>query len=299
MKWIELRVEVHPEAVDAVSNVFMEHGTGGVAIEQPVRTDREGELPPRPDGMPVLKAYLPMTEDIQTRVETIERALWHLQAFDLSPVSELTCTEIDEEDWANAWKEHFQPLKIGCVVVKPSWRQWDAAPDEIVVELDPGMAFGTGLHPTTAMMLEELQSRVQQSVRVLDLGTGSGILAIAAAKLGATVRALDSSEVAVEVARENVAKNGLKGQIETGLGSIERVQGQQFDVVLANIIASVLIDLATPLAAALKQEGTLLASGIIEERADMVRNAFREAGLEMLGETCSGDWWLFAARLPA
>lgn len=299
MNWIELSVDVHPEAVDAVANVFQEHGTGGVAIEQPVASHIEGEEPPRFLGNPVIKAYLPANGDAHDTVRQIEEALWHLQAFDLSPIGGLRHREIAEEDWAHGWKEHFHPLRIGGVVIKPSWREWTPSPGELVVELDPGMAFGTGLHPTTSLMLGALQKRVRPGLRVLDLGTGSGILAIPAAMLGAEVVALDISDVAVEVARGNVEANGVAEQISVDQGSIERVAGRQFDLILANIIASVLIDLAAALAAALTPGAEVLASGIIDERVDLVREAFRGAGLEMVEEIQDGDWWLLVARRPA
>lgn len=296
MRWVELSVEVHPEAVDAVAEVFRAHGTGGVAIEQPVMSDIEGESAPRPTGLPTMKAYLPVNASTSDTVRGIEEALWHLQAFDLAPVGEMQRREIDEEDWANAWKEHFHPLKVGKIVIKPTWREWTAAPGEVVVELDPGMAFGTGLHPTTQLVLGALQARVKRGMRVLDLGTGSGILAIAAARMGAEVEALDVSEVAVEVARENVQGNGLTKSVRVNRGSVEAVTGRRFDLICANIIAAVLVDLAGPLAEALQPGAELLGSGIINERAEMVRAAFTGAGLT-LGEECrDGDWWLICAR---
>lgn len=299
MKWIELSVAVHPEAVDAVSNVFQANGTGGVAIHQPVRQDREGEEEPQFVGLPVIKAYLPVTPDGLERERRIEQDLWHLQAFDLSPVGAMQRTEIDEEDWANGWKEHFHPLRIGRVVIKPSWREWDPAPDDLVMELDPGMAFGTGLHPTTRLTLATLQRRVRPGMRVLDLGSGSGILAMAAAMLGARVEALDISDVAVEVARRNVQANRLADSVTVEQGSIDAAEGRTYDLLLANIIAGVLIDLAPAMAAALEPEGTLLASGIIEERAQDVRDAFGDAGLRIEQQECEGDWWLIVARRGA
>jgi len=299
VRWIELSVEVHPEAVDAVAEVFHQHGTGGVAIEQAVRGDPEGEERAAFLGMPIIKAYLPVTGDTANQERGIEQALWHLQAFDLSPVGPLERREIEEEDWANAWKEHFHPLRVGRIVIKPSWREWETTNGEIIVELDPGMAFGTGLHPTTQLVLSALQQRVRPGIRVLDLGTGSGILALAAAKLGATVTATDISEVAVEVARENVEINGLGGHIDVVHGSISVVQGQTYDLVLANIIASVLIELALPLAASLAPGAELLGSGVIEERADDVRAAFRGAGLKLTDQHQEGDWWLLVARRRA
>lgn len=296
MKWIELSVEAHAEAVDAVANVFQEHGTGGAAIEQSVRSHIEGEEPPTFEGLPIIRAYLPANDAEPAIERRIVEALWHLQAFNLSPVGAMRRREIDEEDWANGWKEHFQPLKIGNVVIKPSWREWEQAPDEMVIELDPGMAFGTGLHPTTSLMLEALQERLRPDMQVLDLGTGSGILAVTAAMLGATVEALDISDVAAEVARANVERNGLASRVRVACGTIEAVRGRQFDLVLANIIASVLLELAPNLRSVLGPGGEVLASGIVEERVDAVREAFRAAGLEPIGERQDGDWWLIAAR---
>jgi ribosomal protein L11 methyltransferase len=284
--------------VDAISNVFREQGTGGVAIEQPFRSDDEGEEEPVFTGMSLIKAYIPAGPGSAEREQSIERALWHLQAFDLSPVGPLQRREIDEEDWAEGWKKHFHPLRVGRVVIKPTWRDWNAAPDDLLVVLDPGMAFGTGLHPTTRLMLQAIQRRVQPGLEVLDLGTGSGILAIAAARLGAMVTALDISEVAAEVARDNVVENRLTERISVGTGSIESVRGRQFDVILANIIARVLVELAPDLALALRPEGEVLGSGIIEERADTVRHAFTAAGLTLTDEEREGDWWLIAARRP-
>ncbi len=299
MRWIELSIEAHPEAVDAVANVFQEHETGGVSIEQPIASHIEGEEPLRYAGLPTIKAYLPLTADARERERSIEEALWHLQAFNLSPIGTLRRREMEEEDWAEGWKEHFHPLRFGRIIVKPSWREVEPEPGHIVVELDPGMAFGTGLHPTTALMLAALQDRIKPGMHVLDLGTGSGILAITAAKLGATVLGLDLSEVAVEVALANVAANGLSDRVMIGLGSIEAVAGERFDMVLANIIARVIIELAVPLAAALKPGTELLASGIIEERAEAVREALQLAKLDLVEQECESDWWLMIARRPS
>jgi ribosomal protein L11 methyltransferase len=298
LKWVELTVQAHPEAVDAIANVFEEHGTGGVAIEQPVASHIEGEEPPRFEGLPTIHAYLPLNDSAATTERRIEEALWHLQAFDLSPVGSLHRQVVEEEDWAEAWKEHFHPLKVGRIVIKPTWRNWSAQPSEIVVELDPGMAFGTGLHPTTRLMLAELQDRVWPGMEVLDLGTGSGILAIPSAMLGARVEALDISEVAAEVAAKNVAANGLSSRVSVAAGSIDRVVETQFDVILANIIARVLIELAGAMHDALKPGGLVLASGIIAERSDEVREAFDAAGLRVEAVRSEEDWRLLVARRP-
>jgi len=298
VKWVELSVQVHPEAVDAVANVFQERGTGGVAIEQAVEPHIEGEETARFAGLPVVRAYLPLNASAAERERDIEQALWHLQAFDLAPVGPVTRREIDEEDWANAWKEHFHPLVVGRIVIKPSWRSVAAEPHQVVVELDPGMAFGTGLHPTTRLMLDALQPRVTAGTRVLDLGTGSGILAIAAALLGATAIGLDVSDVAVEVARSNVAANGLDDRVSVAHGSIDGAGERRFNLILANIIASVLIELAPAIADRLEPGGEVLASGIIDERLDGVREAFERAGLDIISVEADEDWRLLVARRP-
>lgn len=297
MNWIELSVEAHPEAVDAIANVFQEHGIAGVAVEQPVLSHIEGEEPPSFVGLPVIRAYLPETGSAPDIERRIEQALWHLQAFDLSPVGQMRRRVVEEEDWAEGWKEHFHPLKIGRVIIKPTWREWSAAPGDIVLEIDPGMAFGTGLHPTTRLMIEALQTRVQPGMSILDLGTGSGILAMAAAFLGARVTAIDVSEVAMEVAQRNVVANGLQDRISITVGSIDAAEGQHFDLVLANIIASVLIDLAPGLARSLRPGAELLGSGIIDERVDDVVRAFEAAGLRVDQRVRDGDWYLLAARV--
>jgi ribosomal protein L11 methyltransferase len=299
LRWVELSVTAHPEAIDAIANVFGEHGTGGVAIEQPIASHIEGEEPPSPTGLPVIRAYLPLDSAEPEIVRRIERDLWHLQAFELSPVGAMTRREIDEEDWANGWKEHFYPLQVGDIVVKPTWRDWQTMPGQVVVELDPGMAFGTGLHPTTQLMLRALQKRVRAEMSVLDLGTGSGILAIAAALLGARVTGLDVDRVAVEVARANVEANGQSDRIAVQAGSIEAVEGQRYDLILANIIASVLTDLAGSLANSLAPDGELLASGIVEDRAQQVRDAFEGAGMVIGSEEKDEDWMLLTARLKS
>jgi ribosomal protein L11 methyltransferase len=223
---------------------------------------------------------------------------------------------VDEEDWANAWKEYYHVLHVGRrVVIKPSWREYTPQPGEVVLELDPGMAFGTGLHPTTHMCLEQLEQLVQPDMRVLDVGTGSGILALTAAKLdAASVLALDISTVAVEAAQANARANGLDERVTVQLGTllvapaslpVNDVIGKPlvppaslpvYDLVVANIIARVIAELAPALVASLAPGGILIASGIIDERLPLAEDALRDAGLQNIQRVQEGDWFTLVGR---
>jgi ribosomal protein L11 methyltransferase len=238
----------------------------------------------------------------------------------IRPVGELVMRQVEEEDWANAWKEHFQVHRVGQrTVIVPGWRQYEPVPGDLVITLDPGMAFGTGLHPTTRLCLIALEERVRPGQSILDLGTGSGILAIAAARLGAgSVVALDTDAVAVQAARANVAANGVQETVRVdqgtlGTGARPAHQDRRspdrrpaavlptsrpatFDLVVANIIAQVLVDLAPALAAALAPGAPLIASGIINERETDVAAALVAHGLTVEERKAEGDWVLLVAR---
>lgn len=294
MKWIELSVEADREAVEAISELFSTYGyNGGVSIEEPIIADNDEEDKYEVDlSRPVtVSTWLPDDERAADVRDRIEHNLWHLGQ--MRYVSKLQVTISDEQDWANAWKEHYHVLRIGKhIVIHPTWREYEAQPGDVSIELDPGMAFGTGLHPTTRLCLAALEDYVAAGMSVLDLGTGSGILAIAAARLGASeVLAIDNDPVAVKSATENIALNGeVAPQISVREGTLEAAHGQRFNLVVANIIAKVIIELASGLAASLLPSGTLIASGIIEEKADSVALALAAAGLHNIERRQEGDW---------
>jgi ribosomal protein L11 methyltransferase len=268
-----------------------QHATGGVSIEEPVSQEADGEGAHIDFGRPVtLRAYMPVDGSETALARAIEEGLWHLSRIDVSGIGEVTTRELKEEDWANAWKDHYHTRKVGRrLVIKPSWLSYSASGDEVVVELDPGMAFGTGLHPTTDTCLQLLEDLVHGGERVLDLGTGSGILTLAAAGLGSgSVLALDTEPIAVRTAAANTLSLG--NAVRVGQGSLPLETPRTFDLVLANIIARVLVELAQDLAAALAPAGKLLASGIIAEREGEVVSAFRAAGLAVQRRVQSGDW---------
>jgi len=300
-RWLEIAVEADPEAVEAVSELFARYAyNGAVAIEEPFTQDADGDNFAIDAGRPVIvRAYLVADARAAATVRALERALWHLGQ--LRHVGALAVREWHEEEWANAWKEHFHVHRLGRhLVIRPSWRPYERQPGDIVIELDPGMAFGTGLHPSTQLTLVALEEEVQPGMRVLDLGTGSGILTIAALKLGAAhVVALDVDAVAVSAARANIARNGLDDRVTLGLGTLgteaARALGE-FDLIAANIIARVIADLAPEFARHLRPGGRLLASGIIVDRRDEVAGALTAAGLTLTSEDQAGDWVGLRAR---
>jgi len=320
MTWLELSVDVEPEAVESVSELLAQYGyNGGVVVDQPIITGADGPEYSFDTSRPVtVRTYLPLDERAEETRQRIEQALWHFGQ--MRAVGSLSVRPLEEEDWANAWKQHYTIQRLGArTVIVPSWLEYEPQPGDIVLRLDPGMAFGTGLHPTTQLCIEFIEQYVTAGMPVLDLGCGSGILAIAAARLGATVLALDTDAIAVTATRENVERNDVAGQVIVAEGSLGRgaaldhwlyptiddrrpttddsnnqwsvVSGKRsFSVIVANIIARVLSALAADMAGALTVGGTLIASGIIADREHEVVAAFAEAGLAPLERRQAGDW---------
>ncbi len=287
--WVEVSVAVDAEAAEAVSALFEQYGEGGAVIE---------ETPQREAGPGVVrcvaKAFLPAGD--VARLDKLRQALWHLGQ--LRPLAEPEVRELGPKDWAEAWKSGYQVLKIGRRLrIVPSWIPYTPGPDEVIVTLDPGMAFGTGLHPSTQLCLLALEELVVPGMRILDVGTGSGILAIAAARLGAAeVLGVDIEEVAVRTARENVVLNGVSEVVHVLPGSVDGEDRGSYDLVLANILAEVVARLAPQLAKHTAPDGWLVASGIIESRMPAVERAFDVAGLVIGRRWQSEDWVALGAR---
>lgn len=312
MSWLELSVAVDQEAAESVSELLARYGyNGGVVIEPAWKPTPESDgwigapgittdAPPpsytTDPALPVvLRTYLVADEQAEETRQQIEQALWHLGR--LRPIGTLQVRSMEEQDWANTWKQHYQVQRIGeRIVIVPSWLDYTPQAGDVVLHLDPGMAFGTGLHPTTRLCLHLLEQHIQPGQRVLDVGTGSGILAIAAAKLGAaSVLALDNDPVAVDVCQTNVERNQQPSSINVLLGSLgidpcPPELTAPFDLIVANIIADVLIVLAPELAAALAPGGTIISSGIIYERDSEVALALASAGLHLRTRNSEGDW---------
>lgn len=318
---LEISVETDSEAAEAVCELFNrfngggyeedseagEAGGGGAVIESTGFDDFNQPM----DGeyKVVVKTYIKPGDRGERVRRQIEEGLWYLGR--IYPIPEPKFVLLREEDWAHAWKKFYKPMRIGRhVVLKPSWEEFAAEPDDLVVELDPGMAFGTGLHPTTRLCVAALEETVQPGDQVLDVGTGSGVLSIVAAKLGASMLvATDIDPIAVDVTRENIEINGLTlapdGLIDVRLGSVPAGMAGRFQVVVANILAEVIAGLFdckydnVPLLEPLAADGTMILSGIIEERAFLVEDAAARHGLEIVRREQEGDWVaLFVKRAP-
>ena len=294
MRWLELTVTCDNEAIEAVSEILGRVSQGSAVRPTRLIRDPNDELSAREDPTAPyeITAHIPEDSAAPAAVESTERALWHLQAFGLRPVGQLQVRSVDDADWTDAWKAGYVPQQIGRVVIVPSWLDEPIGPDEVALRLDPGMAFGTGLHPTTRGCLTLLQEISPMPPVVLDIGSGSGILALAALRLGAE-RAVcyDTDPLAVEATLANAAANDLADRVIAQLGSLPpKPLGEPCPLVLANLVAAVLIDLAEPLAAHTAPEGTLLASGIIDTRADEVLAALARAGFAVERRIDDGEW---------
>lgn len=320
MSWLELSVEIDQEAVESVSELFAQVGyNGGVAIDQPFVGSPDGPEYTIDTSRPVVvRTYVPLDDHAEEARVQLEQGLWALGM--MRPVGDLQVKRIEEEDWANAWKAHYPIRRIGeRFVIVPSWLEYAPQPNDLVLNLDPGMAFGTGLHPTTQLCLQLLERHGQPNVRAMDLGCGSGILAIAAAKMGAQpILAIDNDPIAVQATIENVQRNGVEAVVTTVEGSLgpgaqlghwlgsdwaikqrtaARAGGaiafepeREFELILANILANVHVLLAEHLQRALTPGGLLLTSGIIADREADVAAAFEAAGLKPLERLQEGEW---------
>ena len=303
--WVELSVAADIEAVEAVSEILTRYAPGGTSGEPGFGLTDEGLGAVIDVAKPaIVRAYLPGIDPagVEAAIAEASTALGHLQAFGLRPIGELQTRLVREADWAEAWKSHFPVLRIGRrVVIRPTWRRHHKLPDDVVLSLDPGMAFGTGVHPTTRLCLAALETLADEGLlargsarggaaRVIDVGCGSGILAIAAGKLGAgELLGVDTDPIAVEATAANARLNGQVRRLRVRRGSVPSGE-RPFDLVLANLIASLLVTLAEPLCDEIVPGGRILASGIFRDREGDVRAAFEAAGLTVTHRWAEEDW---------
>ena len=277
-QWAEISVESPSESSEAVSALLLEFGCHGVAEQ----------------GTDIRKivGFLPVFDQLPEIMVELEARLALMPEYGLPSVSTLTLKYAQETDWENDWKKYFRPMEIGSrLVIKPSWEEYVGDPERLIVEIDPGQAFGTGGHQTTRLCLECLDEFVEQGMVVADIGTGSGILAIAAAKLGASlVHATDIDELPRQIARENVSRNKLDGVVVIHGMSVFDTEAVQCDLVVANIIALTIIELTPSIYKRMKPHGIFIASGIVDDRESEVITALEANGFRIV-EVIDEEIW--------
>ena len=307
--WIEVRVITKSEALEPISGIFYSLDCKGVAIEDPndILQREQGPLTwdfadinilEHKGKAAVVKAYFSEEDNIEEILNYVKERVEDLKSIGLDlGEAKIESEKMFEEDWANNWKKYYKPTKIGDnIVVKPIWEEYEAKENELVLELDPGMAFGTGTHETTRMCIQSLEKYVKEDSTVFDVGCGSGILAIAAAKLGAKKAVgVDLDPVAVESAKENVEYNKLDN-IEILYGNLVEVIEGKADIVVANIIAEVICILTEDVKRVLKNDGYFITSGIIHDRVDMVTKKLEETGFEIVEINKDGEWNCIVAK---
>lgn len=309
MKWTEITIKTTTEAVEAVTNILYDMNVGGVLIEDPkdFKFQKKNEYDwdfveeeifnSGYDGV-IIKTYITEERDVTDDINIIKERINALKGFGIDigdAIVELS--EVDEQDWANEWKNYYKPTKIGeKIVVKPTWEEYEKKEDDLIVELDPGMAFGTGTHETTTMCIQQLEKYVNENSKVFDIGCGSGILAISAAKLGAKdVLAVDLDEVAVKVSKENVSLNNV--DVKVRHGNLMEVVNDKADIVVANIIADIIKILAKDIKNFMKEDAVFISSGIIHKKVDEVKNSLEENGLEIVEIQTLGEWNAIVSKI--
>lgn len=309
MNWVEVSVHTSQGAVEPVSNILHEAGASGVVIQDPndlvkswdTTLGKVYELNPDdyPDDGVIVKGYLSEANAHEDAIAQIKNSVTQLEAygFDIEP-NDVTLTDVQEEDWATSWKQYYKPVHVSDqMTIVPTWETYESRDDEVIIELDPGMAFGTGTHPTTLMCLQALERTIQPGTSMIDVGTGSGVLSIAAAKLGAyPIEAYDLDGVAVESARQNIALNGASDSITVAQNNLLDGVEAQADIVVGNLLAEIILAFVDQVPRVLKPGGLFISSGIIEGKKDEVEEALIAAGFTIEETLQMDDWVVIMAR---
>ena len=310
MKWSEVCIHTTNEAIEPISNILHETGASGLVIEDPqdlikVRDNVYGEiydLDPNayPEEGVRIKAYLPMNSFLGETVEQIKQAINNLLIYDIDlGKNHVSLSEVNEEEWATAWKKYYKPVKVSQkITITPTWEEYTpVSSDEIIIELDPGMAFGTGTHPTTVLSMQALETYLTSDDAVIDVGCGSGVLSIAAAKLGAKeVYAYDLDEIAVKSAQQNAKLNGLDNQIVVAQNNLLDHVNKQVNVIVSNILAEIIIRFVDDAWDNLVSDGLFITSGIIQNKKQLVKDKLTEQGFEIIAVNEMEDWISIVAR---
>ena len=303
MKWIQVKVifdfEDKQLATDLIADIFYEQGITGLVVEAPDIEHPEdwGKDAITPDHYSVI-GYLLHDEQSEKQLKIIEKNLVSLENKN-GIIYKIVCSDVDESDWAHQWKAHFRPEKItDTIVIKPTWREYSGKNNEVILEIDPGMAFGTGIHPTTRMCIAMIEKNLKQGDSFLDVGTGSGILMVAAAKLGASrVWGTDNDEVAVDVAGKNLMQNEIAAStFKVITGNLLENIGARFDVVAANITSKTILLLLDDIQKVLVKNSIFVCSGIIEEDKNKVIQKLENSGFEPI-EILTKETWVSIASM--
>ncbi|MDG5786535.1 50S ribosomal protein L11 methyltransferase [Evansella sp. AB-P1] len=312
MKWSEICIHTTQEAVEPVSNILHEAGASGVVIEDPhdlvkVWDTNFGEIyqlsqDDYPEEGVLVKAYLPMNSFLGEAVDAIKESINQLLSFDIDlGHNTVSVSEVNEEEWATAWKKYYKPVKVSnLITITPTWEDYEKVhDDELIIELDPGMAFGTGTHPTTVLCIQALERYLTTGDAVIDVGTGSGVLTIAAAKLGAShILALDLDEVAVNSAKINVKLNKTQEFVTIKQNNLLKTIDYTPNLIVANILAEVIVQMTDDAFSLLQARGKLITSGIIKGKKEEVKNALENSGFTIIETIVMEDWLAIIAEKP-
>ena len=311
MKWTEVLIKVDPQAVEAVTDILYGLGAQGVAIDEPVDVERlredelywdyiDEKLLENDTEETKIMAYFSEEEtNLPEKIAVIKEKIRNLTEFGLSIGSgTVELSNVNQEDWESAWKQYFKPVHVtDRIVVKPEWEEYSPQEGEIVIEIDPGMAFGTGTHETTSMCINQIEKNLKEGDRVIDIGSGSGILSMAAVLLGAEkATGVDLDPVAVRVALENVELNNLQDKIDILHGNLTDVIREKADIVVANIMADIILILLEDVREFIKDDGLFISSGIIQEKRAAVEARLLEKNFSIVEVETKGEWCAITAQ---
>lgn len=311
MKWTEVLIKVDPQAVEAVTDILYGLGAQGVAIDEPVDVQklREDELywdyidekllENDTEETKIMAYFSEEETNLPEKIAVIKEKIRNLTEFGLSIGSgTVELSNVNQEDWESAWKQYFKPVHVtDRIVVKPEWEEYSPQEGEIVIEIDPGMAFGTGTHETTSMCINQIEKNLKAGDRVIDIGSGSGILSMAAVLLGAEkATGVDLDPVAVRVALENVELNNLQDKIEILHGNLTDVIREKADIVVANIMADIILMLLEDVREFIKDDGLFISSGIIQEKRAAVEARLLEKNFSIVEVETKGEWCAITAQ---
>ena len=322
MRYIELKIHASRQGVEAVTELLMRNGITGISVEDPADLEdilnKKNEYPwdyideevrDRPEFEPVVRAWIEDSEEGRQLLQSLKLQIMNLKSLEMEgrfgwdvDFGRLyaEADTVDDGDWKNEWKKHFRPIKItDRLVVKPTWEDYSPAPGEQVIEIDPGMAFGTGSHETTRLCIQLMEKYGKPGAIMLDVGCGSGILAIGGGLLGfGRVLGIEIDPDAVKAAEENTVRNGLENTVEIRQGDLADGVDETFDLVVANLMADLVIRLAEDCIHRVKDGGVFISSGILLEKKDQVRAAVEAAGFTILEIAEEGEWCAIAAQKP-